>query len=74
MKTRSSQKSSPESALRSLSESDLNAALRKDEMIVFRVSKSDKAEMQKTAKGFRLTLTEYLMRLHQLVVRRTGRR
>jgi hypothetical protein len=72
MKSRPSQKPSPESTLRSLSASDLDAALLKDQMIVFRVSKTDKSEMQKVAKGFRLTLTEYLLRLHQLVVRKKG--
>jgi hypothetical protein len=72
MKSRPNPKASPESTLRSLSASDLDAALLKDQMIVFRVSKTDKSEMQRVAKAFRLTLTEYLMRLHQLVVRKKG--
>ena len=43
---------------------ELNHALAKTEVVTFRVSKTDKAEMQAMAKKLKLSLTEYLVRLH----------
>jgi hypothetical protein len=44
----------------------LKDTLAKTEMVVFRVSKSDKTDMQAMAKRLGLSLTEYLGRLHSI--------
>lgn len=44
----------------------LKEALAKDAIVLFRTTKSEKADMQATAKGLGLSLTEYLGRLHAL--------
>lgn len=44
----------------------LNDALAKTSVVTFRVSKADKDEMQTTAARLKLTLTEYLLRLHAI--------
>lgn len=53
-------------ALAKVSPEHLQDALRKGESITIRLTRSDKEEMQATAKSFGLTLTEYLTRLHYL--------
>lgn len=44
----------------------LKAALPKKAVIIIRASATVKADMQKTAKGLGLSLTEYLTNLHAL--------
>lgn len=54
------------SVMRSIPPERLRSALVKDERIQVRVTASEKADMQQTAKNCGLTLTEYLTRLHHL--------
>jgi hypothetical protein len=51
-------------ALRDVSPERLREALVKEESITLRVTFSDKTDMQRVAKACKLTLTEYLTRLH----------
>lgn len=51
-------------ALKDVSPDRLREALVKDESITLRITKGDKADMQRVSKFCRLTLTEYLTRLH----------
>jgi hypothetical protein len=44
----------------------LKDAIAKTDVVTFRVSKVDKAEMQATAAKLGLSLTEYLSRLHAI--------
>ena len=44
----------------------LTDTLAKTQSVIFRVSKTEKAEMQETAKSLGLTLTEYFSRLHAI--------
>jgi hypothetical protein len=46
----------------------VKAALAKDAVVIFRATKSEKADMQEVAKSLGLSLTEYLGRLHTLAV------
>jgi predicted PhzF superfamily epimerase YddE/YHI9 len=46
--------------------SKLKAVLAKKAVIVFRATDAEKADMQATAKGLGLSLTEYIGRLHAL--------
>ena len=51
-------------ALRDVSPQRLREALVKDTTVSLRITQSDKADMQRVSKFCRLTLTEYLTRLH----------
>jgi len=80
-RARTDRRRSPEEALRALSPSRLESELRnepdpkpKDDAIIFRVSGDEKREIQRTAKGFGLKVTEYLLRLHRLVIRKSAGR
>ena len=53
-------------ALEKMTKKQVKDSLAKTEVVVFRVSKTDKADMQATAKALGLTLTDYLSRLHQI--------
>lgn len=49
--------------------------LRKDQRITFQTTRPEKAAMQAAAKSYHLTLTDYLVRLHNLAeeMKRKGR-
>jgi hypothetical protein len=44
----------------------VKAALAKDAVVIFRATKAEKSDMQKTARALSMSLTEYLGRLHTL--------
>jgi hypothetical protein len=48
--------------------------LPKTNRVIFAVSPGEKREMQETASGFGLTLTDYMIRLHRLTVAIQGRK
>ena len=50
--------------LRKVSPARLETALRKTETLNVRATLSDKTSIQQAAKRYRLTVTEYLVRLH----------
>lgn len=56
------------SCMRSIPPERLRSALVKDERIQVRVTASEKAGMQQTAKACHLTLTDYVTRLHQFAI------
>jgi hypothetical protein len=75
MKPGPKSRTSLESTLGSVSAADLasvRANTPKDTSVVFRVSTAEKLEMKRTAKKFQLKLSDYLIRLHRLVVRKKG--
>jgi len=51
-------------ALKGVSPARLESFLAKEARIDIRVSATDKADIQRTAKAARLTTSEYLLRLH----------
>lgn len=53
-------------AMRKISPKRLQAALAKTRIISFRLSEDYKESMARAAKKCRLTLTEYILRLHYL--------
>ena len=53
-------------AMGKLSRKRLQSALAKTRMVTFRLSEDDKESMARAAKRCRLTLTEYILRLHHL--------
>jgi hypothetical protein len=53
-------------AMGKISPRRLQSALPKTKMVTFRVSEDDKESMVRAAKKCRLTLTEYILRLHYL--------
>ena len=53
-------------AMGKISPKRLQSALAKTRMISFRLSEDDKESMARAAKRCRLTLTEYILRLHHL--------
>jgi hypothetical protein len=57
-------------ALEKSSPDRLHEALVKDETITLRLTHSDKTDMQRVSKFCRLTLTEYITRLHMFASQR----
>jgi hypothetical protein len=53
-------------AMGKISPRRLQSALAKTRMVTFRVSEDNKESMARAAKKCRLTLTEYILRLHYL--------
>jgi hypothetical protein len=60
----------PQERLAKMTKKQLTDSIAKKGVVTFRVSVEDKATMQATAKGLKLTLTEYLCSLHALAVKK----
>ncbi len=61
------------SALRTLDVDSLGKAARKSEVVRLRVSPDQKASMQAAAAALGISLSQYLLSLHEQVVRRVSR-
>jgi hypothetical protein len=58
--------------LPSVTRSDVHAHLAKRARVVFQVSAAEKGEIRETARGFSMSMSEYLVQLHRLFRRLSG--